>query len=259
MLSIKYEEYHNDWNRQTLSKTFDNLDQLSNWIFDQMQTEYSDKEYGKSHMYFPTGKNPNDPSRIEFHPTYSGAVYWIKFVSDSERGIIFSDGSFTGGKKHWTNDFKEWCLANHKRQYNPQFVFAEDKELNKDNSHTMTHKEENLINIAVLAGQMLKEGKIELSDKTGGFMGLTSSINELAEVFEEINADVDYNSSDRDYWEDIDNFAEPQLYAVFVSERKHNVNEYNVEIPLVARLKDANSRIEHGAHGQQIPITKIEH
>ncbi len=74
----------------------------------------------------------------------------------------------------------------------------------------MTHKEENIVNIAMRAGELLAAGKIERDDITG-HAGLTDTIISLAEDFEKRNEGVDYDAADRDYWIEIDAFAEEQL------------------------------------------------
>lgn len=76
----------------------------------------------------------------------------------------------------------------------------------------MFYKEENIVNISMIAAQLLKEGRIERDDMSG-HAGLTEVIIELAEQFENENSGVDYNTSDRDYWEEIDAFAERELIA----------------------------------------------
>lgn len=88
----------------------------------------------------------------------------------------------------------------------------------------MTHVEENIVNITMMAAKLQSEGRISLDSDAVGFMGLTQEIIALAHQFEAENSGVDYNAeasdNDRDYWEDIDAFAEKKL-----------LEDYGVEEP----------------------------
>lgn len=74
----------------------------------------------------------------------------------------------------------------------------------------MTKVEENIVNIAMRAGELIQAGKIE-SDEISGFIGLTETIVELAHLFEKQNDGVDFGAEGRDYWLEIDAFAETNL------------------------------------------------
>lgn len=113
MYTVKYEEYHNDYMRKNMSKTFNSMTEIENWMFDQMQQSY-DK------MYFPF----REPSRIEFTPKWGGPHYWIYYIA-SERGIEFTEGHFTNGQKHWSKDIQSFLSRCRDRQKKPEFVFAE--------------------------------------------------------------------------------------------------------------------------------------
>ena len=52
--------------------------------------------------------------------------------------------------------------------------------------------QENIVNIAMRASELLMAGKIEHDDMTG-HAGLTETIISLAEKFEKENAEVDFN------------------------------------------------------------------
>lgn len=125
MVKIKYEEYYNDYFRRNHEKTFSNLTDLENWMFDQMQQDYS-----KSHgMYFPTPEksarfHSEGPSRIEFTPKLGGPTFWIRQI-ENYGGIIFSDGTFTSRKKHWSKEIQEWLKHCDMRQHSPKFSFVE--------------------------------------------------------------------------------------------------------------------------------------
>ena len=113
MYTIRYEEYTNDYTRSTFIKNIGSLQGVEDWIFDQMQQTYE-------RMYFPV----NEPSRIEFSPSWRGPSIWIHMIT-SDRGIEFTDGTYTNGQKHWSNTVHDWLINCKKRQKSPQFVFVE--------------------------------------------------------------------------------------------------------------------------------------
>ena len=78
----------------------------------------------------------------------------------------------------------------------------------------MTKIEENIVNIAMRAGLLLHTGQIKYAEAEG-HMGMTQAIVALAQKFEDLNADVDFNSSEKEYWEEIDRFAEDQLLWLY--------------------------------------------
>ena len=125
MLKVRYEEYHNDYFRRNHEKSFSNLQEMENWIFDQMQQDYT-KGRG---MYFHTPKKDQQihgdgASRIEFTPKFGGPTFWIHMIEDYG-GIIFSDGSFTAGQKHWSRDVQSWLEHCDVRQHTPKFNVVE--------------------------------------------------------------------------------------------------------------------------------------
>lgn len=129
MIKIYYEEYHNDYNRKNHEKIFSNLQKLEDWIFSQMKQDYSDKECGSHFLSFPTPEqckrmNTEGPWRISFTPDYGGPDYLIRQIKN-DNGIIFSDGQFTAGKRHWSKEVQNWLIHCHNRQFSPQFDFAE--------------------------------------------------------------------------------------------------------------------------------------
>lgn len=120
MIKVRYEEYHNDYFRRNHEETFSSLTELEDWIFGQMQQDYT-KSCG---MYFPTGKHSKEASRISFTPVCGGCSIWIHQIEDY-RGIIFSDGTFTSGQKHWSKDIREWLVHCDERQHAPKFTFVD--------------------------------------------------------------------------------------------------------------------------------------
>lgn len=129
MIKIYYEKYWNDFLRKDETKTFDTLEDVADWIFDQMKVDYSDRDHGWVYMYFPTEETnkrigASGPSRIEFMPENGGPTFWIhKMMKDGK--IIFTDGKMTAGQKHWSKDVKAWLAECDKRQKSPRFDFAE--------------------------------------------------------------------------------------------------------------------------------------
>jgi hypothetical protein len=112
MYTVKYEEYTNDYMRKNCSKNFSSLKAIEDWIFDSMQQSYNC-------MWFPKER----PSRIEFTPLRYGPNVWVYLIS-SERGIEFTDGRFTNGQTHWSNEVRDWLKHCNERKTAPKFTFA---------------------------------------------------------------------------------------------------------------------------------------
>lgn len=55
MITAKIVKYYNDYNQKAFDKTFENLDELADWIFDQMQLDYT-KKPGCDFLTFPTNR-----------------------------------------------------------------------------------------------------------------------------------------------------------------------------------------------------------
>lgn len=127
MLRVKYERYLNDYCRKDETKSFADLTELENWMFDQMQQDYAGD---KGTMSFPTPKklariHADGPWGIELRPVYGEAQIWIHQI-ESNIGIIFTDGRFTSRRKYWTDEVQGWLVHCEQRRKNPQFNFAED-------------------------------------------------------------------------------------------------------------------------------------
>lgn len=126
-MHIKYENYWNDYKRETGDEDFRSLYELETWIFGQMQTDYSKDPYL---MYFPTPEIlkkigcEDAPGRIEFTPV-RGKNVWIHMITDGSGGIIFSDGTFTAGQKHWSREVKDWLRHCEERRKAPVFNFVD--------------------------------------------------------------------------------------------------------------------------------------
>lgn len=127
MIKVKFEKYWCDYHRQSEEKTFSGLDELEEWIFSQMERNYSDTD---SHvMSFPTPAKAqrigeSGPHSIDFSPTLNGPSIWIHYIENGS-GIIFSDGKMTAGQKHWSQTVQDWLVHCDKRQHAPKFNFVE--------------------------------------------------------------------------------------------------------------------------------------
>lgn len=127
MFKIKYEEYHNDYDRKNHEKKFLYLSDLEEWIFGQMQRDYTKD---RMVLYFP-GKDIG--GRVEFQPVCGGATFWIHLIEDND-GILFSDGTYTAGQKFTHGDIQEWFDHCRERQEHPKFRFVKDGPKQADNS-----------------------------------------------------------------------------------------------------------------------------
>lgn len=123
MLTVRMIQYWNDYHKKEQKEQFENLDRLADWIFEQMRVDYS-SEYGRNLLCFPS---EDQIHRISVQPEYGSYVYWIGLIQDSNSGIIFSDGTFTAGRKHCTRAVWDWLAKCERRKRNPQFDFACDE------------------------------------------------------------------------------------------------------------------------------------
>lgn len=113
MYTVKYERHRNDYEKQHLEIKFNSLDEIENWIFNQMKNNY--QEY----MRFPV----NYTDRINFKPETPGPYYWIHEI-DSSNGIEFTDGTYTCNQEHKSETIQHWLEHCEERQKNPTFKFA---------------------------------------------------------------------------------------------------------------------------------------
>lgn len=124
MIVVKYEEYLNDYRRSNHEKRFSSLTELEDWIFSQMQQDYTD---GRG-MSFPTVEKckqlgDTGPGEISFTPRWGGPEFWIHQI-ENDSGIIFSDGGMTAGQKHWSQAVQDWLAHCDERQRQPKFNFV---------------------------------------------------------------------------------------------------------------------------------------
>lgn len=125
MLNVKLERYLNTFWRKDEAKSFASLSELENWIFDQMQQDYSRNTWA---MSFPTPASARNihadgPWAIKFQPIPGETTISIHQIESSE-GIIFSDGRRTAGRKYWTDEVQAWLTHCEQRRRVPQFNFA---------------------------------------------------------------------------------------------------------------------------------------
>lgn len=90
MITAKIVKYYNDYNQKAFDKTFENLDELADWIFDQMQIDYT-KKPGCDFLTFPTNRF-GKWYEISVRPNYGGYVYWIHEI-DSGTALFFQVGN----------------------------------------------------------------------------------------------------------------------------------------------------------------------
>jgi len=124
MITVYYEEYHNDYIRYNHVKRFESLKELEDWIFNQMQADYS----ASWAMSVPTPEaakriNGGYPWEISFRPVFRGPDYWIHMIENDE-GIIFSDGRRTSNQRHWNDEVKKWLVNFEHRRKQPKFNFV---------------------------------------------------------------------------------------------------------------------------------------
>lgn len=123
MIRVFYEKYWNDFIRKSEEKSFEDLKEVEEWIFGQMQQPY------KNAMSFPTPAkceriHANGPWEIEFTPSFNGPNFWIHQIENSN-GIIFSDGKRTNGQRHWSKAVQEWLVCCDERKLTPKLTFVE--------------------------------------------------------------------------------------------------------------------------------------
>lgn len=119
MYTVKYERHRNDYEKQHLEIKFNSLDEIENWIFDQMKNDYHNNGNLNMYMYFPI----DGICRIKFKPQTPGPYYWIHEI-DSSNGIEFTDGTYTCNQEHKSETIQHWLEHCEERRKNPTFKFA---------------------------------------------------------------------------------------------------------------------------------------
>lgn len=123
MLRVKYERYWNDLHRRDEVKSFEDLNELAEWMFGQIQQDYNEA------MFFPTPEKAgrigeSGPWAIELRPVWGEEQVWIHQIENG-CGIIFSDGKFTSRQKHWSKAVQEWLVQCEERRRRPKFNFVD--------------------------------------------------------------------------------------------------------------------------------------
>lgn len=126
MITVRMIQYWNDYHKKELRERFRSLDELADWIFNQMRADYT-SERGKYLLSFPKCDTDKGIYRISVMPEYGEYEFWINQIEEEDAGIIFSDGTFTAGRKHCTKRVREWLAGCEERKKNPTFHFASDE------------------------------------------------------------------------------------------------------------------------------------
>lgn len=122
MILVDYEEYTNDYCRSYKQKTLGDLTEFANWVFALCKGKYEDR------ISIP---NPDTTIFTADEMPYSIDVnciweenkhYWIHQIKRDGK-IIFTDGKYTNGIKHWSELMKSMCRNMLNRKANPQFDF----------------------------------------------------------------------------------------------------------------------------------------
>lgn len=126
MITARIIEYWNDYHKKEKMERFNDLDGLADWIFSQMKVDYSSVD-NRFALSFPKCDTADKIYEITVRPEYGGPTLWIKQIEDDHRGILFSDGTFTAGRKHCTSNVRKWLAECEERRKNPFFNFALDE------------------------------------------------------------------------------------------------------------------------------------
>ena len=126
MIKIKYERYHNDYNRKIEEKTFYDLKKVTDWLFDNVSGNYKDKMFfidPDSRLPYFGGKLNLDSSCISTRYDVSGYETWVLLI-EKDGAIIYSTGRFTNGISYWNEEVKQWLRDCRERQLHPVFNFG---------------------------------------------------------------------------------------------------------------------------------------
>lgn len=123
MITVKYEEYTNDFFRQNRVRNFSSLSEFENWFFGLCDSgKYEDR------ISVPNPDRTDiwrdGPSRMEVNCMWTQSkCYWVHQI-ERNGTIIFSDGKHTDRQKHWNEETKELCRAMLERKAHPRFNFG---------------------------------------------------------------------------------------------------------------------------------------
>lgn len=111
-IKIKYEKYYNDSKKNYYEKEFSSLAQLEEWIFQQIEQIKQNYSYPDFLICFPDLNSQNKTINITL--IKDSPSIWIHQI-ENEQGILLSDGKYTAGRNHMSNQVKEWCSHCRKR------------------------------------------------------------------------------------------------------------------------------------------------
>lgn len=114
---VTYVMYHNDRDQKKERKAFGSLEAIKRWLFD-----YKGERERDFFSYSPYFDEPGD---IQSENEYEHYDIWVKMI-ERDGKIIFSSGRFTGGRKHWTKEVKQWCKDMQSEHNTPSWEFAEE-------------------------------------------------------------------------------------------------------------------------------------
>lgn len=126
MITVRMLQYWNNYHKNELQEWFRDLEELADWIFGKMKTDYT-SEHGRGLLSFHKCDADEHIYEISVRPEYGGYVFWINLIQDEYSGIVFSDGTFTAGQKHCAKTVREWLMKYGNRKRNPTFKFVPDE------------------------------------------------------------------------------------------------------------------------------------
>ncbi len=88
MITVRMIQYWNDYHKKELQERFGDLEELADWIFNQMRVDYT-SESGRDLLSFPKCDTNDRIYEISVRPERGGYVFWIKQIEDENSGIIF--------------------------------------------------------------------------------------------------------------------------------------------------------------------------
>lgn len=123
MIKVRYEKYYNDYRKKQEVKTFDDLQEVADWLFGLVKGDY------RSSMWFVNpdtdhtrdGKLWLDSSCIK--SSDGEWMYWIEQI-EKDGAIIYSCGTFTNKVCYWNDEIKHWLRECRKRRENPVINFG---------------------------------------------------------------------------------------------------------------------------------------
>lgn len=130
MLTVKM-EYNKrvPYNDEEFTRTFDSLDSFKDWIFAQYGVHEYSKHAERYKSDFTLGKYFDDPDYGSVGTIRVNLIDDIKIciaihmVSD-ERGVLFTDGKYTYGKKHASKEMREFFADCEEKKKEQPFTFV---------------------------------------------------------------------------------------------------------------------------------------